>query len=169
MGLGGNSEIQTDKVNHRLDYLEDPISSLHPDVKALSSEIYSALRSGASTHLAFDDAFYQRFRRPLAALEAQGDIKGGHTIGKRYAVGLSITSSRHILYMAALFESDRAMAKLVQAVDTCKPNTRLDGNVVAAGLGLPVPVVRAVLELYRDKGYGLLSNEVGSNVYVAKV
>src|SRR5690348_16506096 len=84
-----NSEIQADKVNQRLDHLEDPISSLHPDVEALSLKIYSALKGGASTHLAYEDGFYEQFSRPLAALEARGYIKGGHATGKRYAFGLN--------------------------------------------------------------------------------
>ena len=164
-----NSEIESSNTNRRLDRLEDPISALHPEVRQLSSEIYLALKGGAATTLAFDDSFYQRFGRPLAALEADGEIKAGHTLNKRYAFGFRITSPVYILYMAPLFESKHKMSKLVQTVDACKAGDRLDGNAVAVQLGIPVSVVRSVLELYRDKGYGLLSDEPGSSKYMAKV
>lgn len=164
-----NSEIESSKVKERLDRLEDPISSLHPDVPEVSSEIYDAVKSSNSNGVDFDDEFYARSSRPLAALEAYGALRGEHAIGKRFACGVRVTSPAYMLYMAALFASSKSMSRLVETVDKCEPGSWIDGDSVASELGLPSPVVRAVFEIYRDKGYGLMSGEIGSNNYMAKV
>jgi hypothetical protein len=164
-----NSEIESSKIKERLEHLEDPISSLHPDVRELSSKIYEAVKGSNSNALTFDNSFYQNSRRPLAALEAYGAIRGEHALSKRYACGIRITSPVYMLYMAALFESGKSMSKLIHVVDTCEPGKWLDGNAIALDLCLPSPLVRSVFEIYRDKGYGLLSGEIGSNKYMAKV
>lgn len=164
-----NSEIESRNVKERLDRLEDPISSLHPDVQDVSSKIYQAVKSSNSNAVDFDDAFYSSSRRPLAALEAYGAIRGEHALTKQFACGIRITSPAYMLYMAALFESSESMSKLISAVDTCKPGKWLNGDLIASELSLPSPLVRSVFEIYRDKGYGLLSGEIGSNRYMAKV
>jgi hypothetical protein len=164
-----NSEIESSKVKERLERIEDPISSLHPDVRDVSSKIYQAVKSSNSNALDFDDEFYSSSSRPLAALEAYGAIRGEHALTKRYACGVRITSPTYMLYMAALFESDGNMSKLIHAVDTCEPGKWINGDTLASQLSLPSPLVRSVFEIYRDKGYGLLSGEIGSNRYMAKV
>lgn len=164
-----NSEIESSKVKERLNRLEDPISSLHPDIPDVSSKIYDAVKLSNSNAVAFDDEFYTRSSRPLAALEAYGAIRGEHALGKRFACGIRVTSPAYMLYMAALFSSGKSMSKLVETIDKCEPGKWMDGDSVASELGLPSPVVRSVFEIYRDKGYGLISGEIGSNRYMAKV
>lgn len=164
-----NSEIESSNVRERLDRLEDPISSLHPDVPDVSSKIYQAVKSSNSNAVDFGDEFYSSSRRPLAALEAYGAIRGEHALSKQFACGVRVTSPTYMLYMAALFESSESMSKLISTVDACEPGKWLDGDSIASELSLPSPLVRSVFEIYRDKGYGLLSGELGSNKYMAKV
>jgi len=164
-----NSEIESSQVKTRLDRLEDPISSLHPDVQKVSATIYDAVKSNNSNSVDFDDEFYSRASRPLAALEANGFLKGQHAVGKKFPCGIRVTSPAYILYMAAMFAPEKSMSKLIDIVDKCESGKWINGDSVSSELDLPSPVVRSVFKIYRDKGYGLLSGEIGSNRYMAKV
>ena len=69
-----NSEIESGHIRSRLEKLEDPISSLHPDIQIVSKKIYEAIRIKKTSILDFEEEFYTKHSRPLATLEANGLI-----------------------------------------------------------------------------------------------
>jgi len=164
-----NAEIESRAVQSRLENLEDPISSLHPDVPEVSRRIYAALKQSNHTGLDFDPEFYASYSRPLAAMEAAGLITGKHTLDGRFACGMRVSSASYIMYLCALFESRKSMEGLLKLVDGCANGKWLDGELIAKQLELPVPVVAAVFDIFVSKGYGLRSRENGATRYMAKV
>ena len=93
-----NSEIESKALLERVAKLEDPISHLHNLVPELSKHIYEKIKQSNSTSIEFEDDFYKYYSRPLAALESQQLIKGGHAIGKQFAVGLRVADPSYIMY-----------------------------------------------------------------------
>ena len=79
------AEIDSSAIQQRLLALEDPISTLHPDIRAVSEKLYRELAATGNAKIRFDDAFYTQYSRPLAILEAQGFITGTHAFGTKYA------------------------------------------------------------------------------------
>src|SRR6266540_2659176 len=75
------SELDARKVQERLAKLEDPISSLHEDVRAVSRDIYEFLKSSNNNKVNPDAEFYSKYQRVLAILDARGLIKGSHGLG----------------------------------------------------------------------------------------
>lgn len=164
-----NAEIESNAVRSRLDNLEDPISSLHPDAQVVSAHIYDALKLSNSSLIDFEKDFYQRYGRPLAAIEAAGLIEGQHALGGRFACGIRVKDPSYILYMCALFESQEKMSSLLKLVDGCESGKWLDGDAIGKELELPVPVVGAVFNIFVSKGYGLKSGEISATRYMAQV
>jgi hypothetical protein len=66
-----SNELDAIKVQQRLDALEDPISSLHPDVPALSHVIYFALVNNDSSMLNFRDDVYKKYSKAFAILDSK--------------------------------------------------------------------------------------------------
>lgn len=162
------TEIDSAALSNRIKRLEDPISTLHDDVQPVGRLLYSAITKQNSSSLEFEGEFYTRFTRVLAILESQHYIKGYHVVGKRYAHGLEIYDPTFIMYLCELEEDSNKMTLLFTTVDECKIGTSLNGNQVAVDLGLPEPVVKAVFTIYASKGLGLLSKEIGSNLYTGR-
>ena len=84
------AEIDSNALKERVAKLEDPVSYLHEDVPELSRKLYRELKLKNSEKFDFDEEFYKRYSRALAALESQCYIKGSHAIGKKFAAGLRI-------------------------------------------------------------------------------
>lgn len=162
------SEIDAHNLGERVARLEDPISFIHEDVPELAKTIYARLKDSPSSTLAFDAAFYYTYRRPLAALEASGFVKGNHALGARYAAGVTLTDPTFIMYMCALAEDPKKMEALIKIVDECEVHTWLDGDKIGPSLGLPIPVVKAVFTIFANKGYGILSREIGRCQYCGR-
>ena len=163
-----NSEIESKALLQRVAKLEDPISHLHEQVPELSKHIYQEVKKTNSTSIKFEDSFYKTFRRPLAALESQKFIKGGHAIGKQFAVGLRVVDPSYIMYMCALAEESKKMEALINKVDSCEGGKWINGVEIHNSLGIPLPVVQAVFEIYETKGYGLCSKTIGESKYMGK-
>lgn len=147
----------------RLKSLEDPISTLHVDVPAASEAIYARLRIAESNSIDLDKADYERFSRALAALDANGHIRGKHGVGALYAAGLRVTDPAFILYMCSLFGDTDKLDRLVEIVDGCTRGQSLRAQEVMNETGLPNAVVAAVFKTYEAKGYGMCSQENGLN------
>ncbi|MCD4754699.1 MAG: hypothetical protein K8R75_02700 [Deltaproteobacteria bacterium] len=160
------AEIDSKALLERVAKLEDPVSRLHDDVPELSRQIYRKLKLENSTKLDFDEEFYKKFGRALAVLESQGYIKGGHALGKNYAAGIRLVDPSYIMYLCAIEEDSEKMESLMKVVDGCKVGQWLDGNRIQ--IDLPLPVIKAVFDIYESKGYGLCSQEVGSCKYIGK-
>lgn len=162
------AEIDSKELLQRVSKLEDPISYLHELVPELSKGIYEAIKSTNSNKVEFDDIFYEKYSRPLAALESQGFIKGGHTLGKSFAAGLRLTDPSFIMYLCALAENKQKMESLINEVDDCPKGKWLNGKAIQESLGLPLPVIQAVFDIYEAKGYGLCSRTIGESQYMGK-
>ncbi|MDI6786029.1 MAG: hypothetical protein QMD92_04895 [bacterium] len=61
------------------------------------------------------------------------------------------------------------MEELVKIVDSCESGKWLDGEKIKADVKLPLPVIKAVFDIYESKGYGLCSKAIGVAKYVGKV
>jgi len=162
------SEIDSKALLERVEKLEDPVSFLHDDVPALSKVIYHKLKSQESTKLLFSDEFYSKYSRPLAVLESHGFVKGCHAIGKRYAAGIRLCDPSFIMYLCAIAEDKNKMQELLKIVDSCEVGKWLDGKKIKADVELPLPVIKAVFDIYESKGYGLCSKTIGAVQYIGK-
>lgn len=162
------AEIDSKSLKERITKLEDPVSYLHEDVPELSRMIYQKLKQNDSAKLYFEDDFYEKYSRALAILESQGYIKGSHAIGKMYAGGLRIIDPSYIMYLCALEEDDMKMNSLIQSVENCKIGQWLDGKFIQKTTDLPLPVIKAVFDIYESKGYGLCSKTIGVCEYLGK-
>ena len=162
------AEIDSKALLERVSRFEDPISFLHELVPEVSKLIYDGIKATNSNKLEFDDSFYEKYSRPLATLESQGFIKGSHAVVKSFAAGLRVTDPSFVMYMCALAENKQKMESLMKIVDDCPKGKWLNGKQIQESLGLPLPVIQAVFDIYEAKGYGLCSKEVGSSKYIAK-
>lgn len=163
-----NSEIESKALLQRVAKLEDPISHLHEQVPQLSRHIYERIKQSNSNSIEFADDFYKEYSRPLAALESQQFIKGGHAIGKQFAVGLRVIDPSYVMYMCALAVESQKMETLINEVDSCEVGKWINGFEIHESLGIPLPVVQAVFEIYEVKGYGLCSKTIGESKYMGK-
>ena len=115
-----------------------------------------------------DEETLARYGRVMAILESQGLIRGSHSSQKRFHLGLWLDNPHYIMYMCALFEDPDLMERLLSRVDSTPPKTWLRGAELAEEFALPLPVVRAVFQLYEAKSLGLLSKELGAVNYFAR-
>ena len=160
------AEIDSRATQGRLRRIEDPVSTLHPDIREVSGVIYEAVKRTGRAPVKFDDAFYGRYARSLAILESQGFIRGQHTIGEKHLDGFWLDDPHYVVaYLCALFEDPAKMDRLFQLIDETTPPRWLKGEDIALQLDLPLPVVRAVFQLYESRGLGLLSKELGTANY----
>jgi hypothetical protein len=162
------AEIDSNKIEERLNKLEDPISYLHEDVQAASKEIYKKLCEVDSLKLDFTNDFYKRYRRPIAALSKKTYISVTHVIGSEIPRGVTLTDPTFIIYMCALAENKSKMQQLFDIVDNCEVGKWLNGEILKNEIGLPVYVIRAVFEIFESKGYGILSKTIGTCDYMGK-
>lgn len=162
------TEIDSKKLIERVRKLEDPISFLHEDIPELSRLIYGQIRSTDSPKIAFDSEIYSNFRRPLAALEKLGCIKGSHAIGAMYVDGFWLSDPTFVMYMCALEEDKRRMKSLIDLVHKCPEGQWLEGSKIKDQIDVPMPVIAAVFEIYERKGFGLCSKEVGATMYMGQ-
>ena len=162
------SEIDAKSLLVRVAKLEDPVSHLHKDIPKASRIIYQKLKEDDSNTLNFENDFYKQYSRALAVLESQGYIKGGHALGQNYAEGITLIDPSYIMYLCALEEDANKMESLIKQIEACAIGDWLNGNVIKATTGLPIPTIMAVFEIFESKGYGLCSQEIGSCMYMGK-
>jgi len=115
------AEIDSVAIQRRLLTLEDPISTLHPDIREVSEKLYRELAATGVAKLQFDSVFYAQYSRSLAILETQGFIVTNHAIGARYVDGIWVQDPKYVVYLCALYEDQNKMDGLVQLLESCKP------------------------------------------------
>ena len=161
------AELDVEKVNNRLHKLVNPISALHDDINDISDLIYNEIKRSDDLFIEFDRDVYRKFSRVLAVLEKSSFIKGFHTIGsERFAKGLTITDPTYVLYLSALFENEKKMEIIFKTVDSCDIGQTLKGKQIKEEVGVPLPVIKAVFDIFEEKGYGTCSKAIGSAVYI---
>jgi hypothetical protein len=156
------SEIDGVEINRRLNNLEDPISANCENSSKLTKAIYDQFKD-ENYNLTQD--MYIQYARTLALFETEGYLKRRMEMGSPFAQGIESFDPTFILYLARLFEEQSSMSELYSLVDNCGIGVTIDGIQLAQSLAVPVDVVRAVFCLYVDKGFGLLSNELGTCNY----
>ena len=161
------AELDSDVMANRLNKLEDPISYLHEDVPEVSKLIYENLKANDSVNLDFSEDFYTKYSRPLAALDSKGLILKNGVLGSRIPRGINLIDASFIMYMCNLAEEPHKMQKIIDIVDRCEVGLWLDGDELKNSVGLPKYVIRAVFEIYKAKGYGILSKTIGSCKYLS--
>jgi hypothetical protein len=163
------AEIDSKVLDKRIAKLEDPVSSLHNDVPMLSQNIYQKLKIANSINLDFDEEFYQKYSRPLAALNSQGFIGIKSAITKKYPLGIKLVDPSYIMYLCSLDKDNNSkMEMLISTVDNVQIGEWLNGNNLHISIGLPIPVIQAVFSIFESKGYGLCSKNIGSCQYMGK-
>lgn len=160
------AEIDSKKLLEKVARLEDPISNLHEDIPNVSRQIYKEIKDSNSSKLYFNDDFYRQFSRALAVLESKSYIKGSHALGKSYAAGINLIDPTYIMYLCAIEEDSSKMESLIKIVDDCEIGQWLDGNKIE--IDLPLPVIKAVFEIYESKGFGLCSKTINYCQYIGK-
>jgi len=163
-----SAEWDAHQVQQRLNKLEDPISALHPEVREFSKVLYAHIASGNRPQIELSERELDRFARVVAILESNGFLGVTRTLTGKHPAALWVKAPIYILYMAALFEDPDAMAKLIDAIDSCAAGRWLKGADLASEYHVPLPVVRAIFELYEMRGLGLLSKEIGTANYLCR-
>ncbi|MES3035273.1 MAG: hypothetical protein V4813_14845 [Gemmatimonadota bacterium] len=163
-----SAELDSRQVQQRLTKLEDPISALHPDVRDFSRVVYEQMRATQTSRIQFADDDLTRHARVIALLENAGHLRGSHAIGQRHPIALWLESPQYVLYMAALYEDTDAMGRVFSHLDSAPPGTWLKGEGLATQYEVPLPVVRALFELYDSRGLGVLSKETGATNYMSR-
>lgn len=162
------AEISSKNLLGRVQKLEDPVSFLHEDIPELSQLIYQALRENESPVLSFDDEFHDRYSRAFAALESQGYIKSTRCVGNRHPVQIILCDASFIMYMCALIEDKTKMEKLFNLVNSCAVGLWLNGKKIKTEIDLPLPVIKAIFEIFESKNFGICSKEIGATMYLAQ-
>lgn len=154
------SELDSNEISERITKLEDPISYLHNDVPKLSKFLFAEMKSMNTQYLHFQDEFYKKFSRPLAALYSQNYITCQHRLGSCVPCGVILSNPTFIMYLCALHEDQQKMDLLVNRLEECIQGISLNGKEIAQELEVPIPVVGAIFEIYEAKGYGKRSKTV---------
>src|SRR5690242_17124029 len=77
--------LDSQDMQHRLRALEDPVSTLHPDIRAVAKALYDEVaRTNESYLTQLPRSFYDQYGRPLTLMESVGVVSGQHTIGPRF-------------------------------------------------------------------------------------
>lgn len=160
------AEHDSELVALKFKELEDPISFLHDDMYEVTKIIYQNLRNKDSISLDFEDEFYLRYSRVLAVIEKEGFISKNSVFGSRIPLGINIIDASYIMYMCNLKEDPKKMQEIIDIVDRCEVGLWLHGDDLKDSIGLPKYVIRAVFEIYENKGFGILSKTIGSCDYL---
>ncbi len=163
-----HAEIDSKALLQRVSRLEDPISFLHNLVPELSKHIYEAIKSTNSSKVEFNDSLYDKYSRPLSVLESKGFIKISYALDNEVIISFRVIDPSFIMYLCAIVESREKMESLLIEVENCPKGKWLIGNKIQDSLGLPLPVIQAVFDIYKAKGYGLSSKEIGAPKYTNK-
>lgn len=164
------AEIDADKIDNRLQKLETPIGALHEDINKVSRLIYDEIKRSDDLLIELNKDDYRKYSRVLAVLETSSFIKGFHALNNgQFAKGLSVTDPTYVLYMSALFENQELMEIIYKKVDSCAIGQSLNGKQIKKEVNVPLPVIKAIFDVFEAKGYGICSQVIGSAVYIGKV
>ena len=163
------AEIDAGKIDDRLQKLETPIGALHEDINKISRLIYDEITLSDDLLVNLDKDIYRKYSRVLAVLESSSFIKGNHALNYgQFAKGLRVTDPTYVLYMSALFENQELMEIIYKKVDSCTPGQNLNGKLIKKEVNVPLPVIKAIFDIFEAKGYGICSRVIGSAVYIGK-
>ncbi len=146
------------------------LSFLHEDVPELSKKIYESLSKNDSVNLEFEQSFYEKYERPLAVLENKKLIsKQPPIIGSKIPLQINLTDPTYIIYMALLKEGHEKMQNIKNIVENCEKGKTLHAVKLAGEVGLSKYVIRAIFQIYKEKGYGYCSGGIRGFRYTSNV
>src|SRR3989338_322359 len=157
------AEINEKQINDRIQKLEDPISSLHPDIQAISKSIFYKICETNSDHIKFENEFYSQNSRVLAVLKKNNLIKGVYEHGRTLPLALHINNPFYIIYLCKLYADQDTMERLFKTVDSCHKGNSLYTNEVKKVVDLPVPVIKSFFKIFEAKGYGKYEAGIGGH------
>ncbi len=162
------AEIDAEQIDLRISRLEDPISQLHSDIRALSEIIYGMIKQNDDLRIYLKEDDCEKYSRALAALESQSLIDGSHTINRRFECGFRVVDPTYVMYMCALFETSESMEKLYGIIENCSVGQQIDGEQIQETLNLPLSVIGSAFNIYESKGFGICSRIIGQTIYLGK-
>ncbi len=156
-------EIEGKRTADAIEQLSDPISSLHKDVKALSKEIYSALKEQNNINFQMPESFYIKYKSALSILESNGRIELDQAAGVQTPSEIRLSDPSFILYVFALNEDQNSMAQLTTACENCKNGNALNSIALSEQLNIPVVAVNAIFEIFSANNLGSMTDDVTSD------
>lgn len=159
------AEIDSKLIEQRLAALEDPISVLHADIHIFSKALFDVVVVQNSVVLEFTDEFYKKYSRVIAVLEREGLIQTDRAAGNSFPLSIILSNPLFIMYIFALYEDPSKMEVLFDLVDNCTVGIWLDGETIDCDVS--IVAISAMFCMFSEKGYGLLSNEIGVCRYLA--
>ncbi|OEF95174.1 hypothetical protein [Vibrio splendidus] len=154
------AEIDSYHLEQRVKVLEDPISSIAPNVIELSKALYSDFKQCNDHFLDFSDN-YKTYERTIHLLDGAGYINKAGII-------IEFDNPIYILYMAGWSESDQILSELVGYVDSCESGVCIPLANLSTSFDVPDKLIIAIFEIYAEKGLGFYDNTIGHESYIGK-
>lgn len=161
------SELDSTALDERVKRLENPLRSLHPDLPDVVRVVYDALKASNDYSFKISDDSYKKYRRCFALLEQHNYLESAHRLGSLVPLNTRISNPHFLLYLCAMVEDRAKMDALLARTESAPQGSSLDGKAIAQDLSLPLPVVRAVFEIFAERGLGFCSREIGRVSYHA--
>jgi hypothetical protein len=144
------------------------INHLHDDVSDVSKEIYAQLVEQDYTSLKFSSEFYSKYSDVLTVLDHGKYIRKEHACTSKDPISIQLICPTYILYMCNLSEDSKKMACLIEHMEKCSYDQSINGDELKQEIGLNISVIRAVFDIYKLKGHGIISNAIGVNLYIGR-
>lgn len=161
------SEIEAAEVDARLSRLEDPLAKYGPGARELCRILYSLIRAQpqdvATNHLDWTGEL-QPFLKEMRHFEADGLLKGSHTVGgPAFAHGFRLGSA-FTVYLATLHEEPTKLGAIAEQIENA--TQQLNGFTLQQSTGVPLMVINALFADYAARGQGVKSETIGSSIYI---
>ncbi|GAA6169399.1 hypothetical protein [Sessilibacter corallicola] len=162
------SELDAYEFEQRLNNLEDPISSIHPNMGEVGQAIYSRISTDDSVNIQFDEKFYTSNIRCLSLLDAANYISLEKVIVQNLPLGINLTDPTFIIYLASIYEQKKAMLEtLYEMVDGCEVGLPLSADSLSHDLELPKVLVCSLFQVYESRNLGICSGSWKKDSYRA--
>lgn len=159
------SEHEMQQLDKRVRKLEDPISTMHEDVLAVTAEIHKSISEDDDLNLTITDEFYLRYERCFSVLHKRGLIECSWALNRTAPVAIRVVSPQYLLYICAKYEPESKMNAIVEALENCRRGEALSGHELNGKTGLPVTFINAFFSIYEQMGYGFCSRSIGESSY----
>jgi len=149
-------------------YIEPQIKE---DADNLSKIVYQQIKEhrydDSDTSFKLDDKVYDQYKKAIKYLVSEGFIKEERAIGHKYPIKMRLTNPLYKSYICELTDDAAMLSKLTGIM-----NSMTEGEQIRAadarekGINLPLPIIRAVFELYEYKQDGIMSKTIGESLYI---
>ncbi len=154
------AEIGSHLLEKRLKVLEDPISSIAPNIVELSRLFYSDMKKCNDHFLDFSED-YKSYERTIYLLGGAGYIDQTDIV-------IEFNNPIYVIYMAGWSESDHVLSELVGYIDSCESGVTISLENIKTSFDVPDKLILAIFELYAAKGLGFYDTTISHESYTAK-